>query len=170
MFRGINTISLDNKGRIAVPAKYREIFENKSLQKTKQLLEGQAKLEDLQYEQLIVTIDPEDRCLLMYPLHNWEEIEQKISMLPSFNFAARRIQRLLIGHATEVGLDNQGRILLPQELREYASLNKKAVLVGQGRKIEIWDLEYWNTKRDLWLEKNINLDKDLPIDLQIFSL
>lgn len=154
MFRGINTISLDNKGRIAIPAKHREILDglNKS-------------------GQLIITIDPEDRCLLMYPLHHWEEIEQKISRLPSFNYAARRIQRLLIGHATEVSVDNQGRILLAQELREYANLTKRAVLVGQAKKVEIWDLEYWNEKRDIWLEKNVNLeDKDLPIDLQALSL
>lgn len=153
MFRGISTISVDNKGRIAIPTKYREILEGSN-----------------NSAELVITIDPEDRCLLMYPLHNWEEIEQKISVLPSFNYAARRIQRLLIGHATEVNIDNQGRILLPQELREYSNLSKKAILVGQGKKIEIWDLEYWTEKRDIWLEKNVNLNKDLPTDLQTFSL
>lgn len=153
MFRGINTVSLDDKGRLAIPARCREVLDISN-----------------SHGQLIVTIDTEERCLLMYPLIFWEDIEKKIENLPSFNYAARRIQRLLIGHATEIALDNQGRILLPQELREYASLKKRAVLVGQGKKIEIWDVKNWSEKRDDWLEISSLKEHDLPEELQTLSL
>jgi MraZ protein len=153
MFRGINTVSLDDKGRLAIPARCREVLDISN-----------------SHGQLIVTIDTEERCLLMYPLIFWEDIEKKIESLPSFNYAARRIQRLLIGHATEIALDNQGRILLPQELREYASLKKRAVLVGQGKKIEIWDVKNWSEKRDDWLEISSLKEHDLPEELQTLSL
>ena len=153
MFRGINTVSLDDKGRLAIPARCREVLDISN-----------------SHGQLIVTIDTEERCLLMYPLIFWEDIEKKIESLPSFNYVARRIQRLLIGHATEIALDNQGRILLPQELREYASLKKRAVLVGQGKKIEIWDVKNWSAKRDDWLEISSLKEHDLPEELQTLSL
>ena len=153
MFRGINTVSLDDKGRLAIPARCREVLDISN-----------------SHGQLIVTIDTEERCLLMYPLIFWEDIEKKIESLPSFNYAARRIQRLLIGHATEIALDNQGRILLPQELREYASLKKRAVLVGQGKKIEIWDVKNWSEKRDDWLEISSLKEHDLPEEIQTLSL
>ena len=94
MFRGLNAVNLDAKGRMSIPMRYR------------------SKLEDAK-NQLIVTIDTEDACLLLYPLPEWEFLENKIEQLPSFNNTARRIQRLLIGHATEVELDSNGRILLP---------------------------------------------------------
>lgn len=153
MFRGINTVSLDDKGRLAIPARCREVLDISN-----------------SHGQLVVTIDTEERCLLMYPLIFWEDIEKKIENLPSFNYVARRIQRLLIGHATEIALDNQGRILLPQELREYANLKKRAVLVGQGKKIEIWDVKNWSEKRDDWLEISSLKEQDLPEELQTLSL
>lgn len=101
---------------------------------------------------IVITIDTEEKCLLLFHLPEWEEIEKKIAVLPSFNPAARRIQRLLIGHATEVELDGQGRLLLPPLLREYADLKKHAVLVGQGKKLELWNDQYWETCRHTWLQ------------------
>lgn len=152
MFRGVNAIQLDEKGRINFPARYRPHFD------------GEAK------GQLIVTIDTEVRCLLMYPLAAWEVIEQKLEMLPSFNRQARRIQRLLIGHATEVELDGQGRILIPQPLRDYAELQKSVVLVGQGKKFEIWNEISWNEARKVWIEEGMETGGELPGDLESLSL
>jgi MraZ protein len=151
MFRGVNKINLDAKGRMALPARYRD------------------QIADCCENQLVATIDTETRCLLLYPLPEWETIEKKIDALPSFNPAARRIQRLLIGHATDLELDSSGRLLLPQPLREYAQMDKKLVLLGQGRKFEIWSEEQWNSARDLYLA-----DSDeavaLPEDLLTLSL
>ena len=98
--------------------------------------------------QLVVTIDTDQPCLLIYPLPEWESIEEKIEALPSFNPTTRRIQRLLIGHATEVEVDASGRMLLSNPLREYARLGKKVVLVGQGKKFELWDEVLWSEHMD----------------------
>ena len=104
--------------------------------------------------QLIVTIDTDQPCLLIYPLPEWELIEEKIEALPSFNPATRRIQRLLIGHATEVEVDANGRMLLSNPLREYAELGKKVVLIGQGKKFELWDEAVWNERMSGWLNES----------------
>jgi MraZ protein len=153
VFRGINAINIDAKGRIAMPTRYRERLELDSK------------------STVIVTIDTEERCLLMYPMPEWEEIERKIASLPSFQPAARRIQRLLIGHATDVEMDGQGRLLLPQLLRDYAGLDKRAVLVGQGKKFELWDGEHWDLRRGLWLqEESKSSGSDLPEELKSISL
>lgn len=136
LFRGINAINIDAKGRLAIPARYR------------------TSLDESAGGQLIVTIDTDESCLLLYPLPFWEEIEQKVQALPALNPAVRRIQRLLIGHATEVELDTNGRILLPVVLREYAQLEKEAMLVGQGNKFEIWSKPVWQTSCNKWLEHN----------------
>lgn len=132
MFRGISTINLDDKGRLTIPVRSRE------------------QLTDLATT-VVVTIDTHDQCLLLYTLEEWENIEKKIQQLPAFDPAARRVQRLLIGHATEIEVDNNFRILLPPELRAYAGLEKQVKLVGQGRKFEIWDSEIWDKKRLEWL-------------------
>lgn len=152
MFRGINAILLDAKGRMAIPARYRE-----------QILKHGA-------PQLVVTIDTDVPCLLLYPLPEWEVIEQKLQSLPSFNQAARRIQRLLIGHATELEMDNNGRLLLPPLLREYAKLDKKIMLVGQGKKFELWDEQQWQSGRADWLAEEKNSGEDLPPELQSLAL
>ena len=152
MFRGINPINLDAKGRLAMPMRYRD------------------RLQVDCSGQLIATIDPETTCLLLYPFPEWEVIEQKIQALPSFNKVTRRIQRLLIGHATECEIDNQGRILLPQSLREYALLTKSIVLVGQGKKFEVWDEANWQQQRDTWLAEEGAKGDDIPEQLQDLAL
>lgn len=152
VFRGVNGINIDVKGRIVVPTRYRE-----RLQESRSCI--------------VLTIDTEEKCLLLYPLTAWEEIENKLAQLPSFNPAARRIQRLLIGHATEVELDSHGRILLPPLLREYAGLSKHAMLVGQGKKFELWDESHWQERRDQWLsEESSNSEGGLPDEVKKLSL
>ena len=124
---------MDAKGRIVLPARYRD------------------RLLEICQSQLIVTIDTDQPCLLIYPLPEWELIEEKIESLPSFNPTTRRIQRLLIGHATEVEVDTNGRMLLSNPLREYARLGKKVVLIGQGKKFELWDELLWAERMQSWL-------------------
>lgn len=152
MFRGLTTLNLDPKGRLVVPTRYRERLK----------VEGA--------EPLIATIDPESPCLLLYPYAAWEVIEQKIQSLPSFNKATRRIQRLLIGHATECEMDNQGRLLLPQSLRDYAQLDKTVVLVGQGKKFEIWSESVWLTASQQWLEEEAHKTDVMPTELEHIAL
>ena len=150
MFRGVNTLTLDAKGRMAMPTRYRDRLTTHC--------EGQ----------LVVTVD-RDHCLLLYPLPEWEEIERKLVRLPSLNKQARRLQRLLIGHATELELDGHGRILLPPPLREFAQLEKRIVLIGQGNKFELWNEQHWNERRDGWLTEADD-DEALPIELESLSL
>lgn len=118
---------------------------------------------------LVVTVD-RDHCLLVYPLPEWEIIENKLIQLPSLNKQARLLQRLLIGHATELDMDAQGRILLPSILREYAGIEKKAVLIGQGKKLEIWDESTWNESQEAWVEAVQADDGELPSSLEELSL
>ena len=133
-FRGVSACNIDAKGRFAVPTKYREVLNN------------------MAKNTCVVTIDTDDPCLLLYPLPTWEDIESQLQSLPSLNPKVRRIQRLLIGHANEAELDSQGRMLLPQILRDHAGLSKKCMLVGQGKKFEIWSEENWQRSREVWLE------------------
>lgn len=152
LFRGVNAVHLDSKGRMAIPARYRP------------------RLEQEANNQLIVTIDTDDLCLLLYPLPEWEIIERKIENLPSFNRVARRIQRLLIGHATEVELDSNGRILVPSLLRDYARLDKQIMLIGQGKKFEIWSDSIWHGGREEWLNEREFEKDNIPAELLSLSL
>ena len=119
---------------------------------------------------MVVTIDTEERSLLIYPVNEWEEIEAKITSLPTFDPRARRIQRLLVGHATDVEIDGSGRILLPAALREYAGLEKETVLIGQGKKLEIWDEETWDENQEEWVASGQADDGELPASLEELSL
>lgn len=135
MFRGISHIAIDPKGRLAMPAKYRDaIVEN---------AEGQ----------VVVTVDHTDKCLLIYPLDQWVKVEKILMSLPNMNRRVRNMQRLILGHAAELELDAQGRVLLPAPLREYAGLDKRAVLVGQANKLELWDADTWEAARAAWLQE-----------------
>ena len=93
---------------------------------------------------MVVTIDTNHCCLLLYPLMEWEQIERQIESLSSFDRMSQRVKHLLIGHANDLELDNSGRILLPQELRQYAKLEKHVCLIGQGKKLEIWYQKRWS--------------------------
>jgi MraZ protein len=117
---------------------------------------------------MVVTIDTDERALLIYPRPEWEDIERKVQALPSFNPASRRVQRLLIGHATDLQLDGSGRILIPPPLRLYATLDKKTVMLGQGNKLELWSEEHWVNRRDAWLDDQSGLE--LPPELETLSL
>jgi MraZ protein len=104
---------------------------------------------------------------LIYPLPDWEELERKLVRLPSMNKVARNIVRIMVGYATEVDMDNNGRILVSRELRDFAGLDKAAMLIGQGNKFELWDEDAWIEKRDAWLADDS--DGELPTDLESIS-
>lgn len=149
MLRGATKVTIDAKGRLAIPTRYRERLALRC--------DGQ----------LVATVD-KDYCLLLYPLPDWEDIERKLMRLPSLDKRARRLQRLMVGHATEVDVDGHGRILLSRELREFAGLEKQAVLLGQGNRFELWDEERWNETRDGWLSDGD--DADLSAQLETLTL
>ena len=150
MFRGANKLTLDAKGRMVMPTRYRE-----------RLLERCG-------GKLVITVD-RDQCLLIYPLPDWEEIERKLMRLPTLNPQARRLQRVMVGHATDLELDGHGRVLLPPSLREYGLLTRDAVLIGQGVRFELWDEARWNERRDEWLASE-DTTTDLPAELETLSL
>lgn len=118
--------------------------------------------------QLVLTID-RDKCLLLYPMQEWELVERELARLSSLHRKMRRLQRLMLGHATELEMDGNGRILLPPPLREFASMEKRIVLIGQGNKFELWDEDTWNKQRDIWLEEEED-DDELPEELMNFRL
>jgi len=154
MFRGSFTLTLDDKGRLALPARYRDRL----------LSENQG--------QLICTIDLHDPCLLLFPLAEWEEIEEKLQSLSSLNPQERRLQRILLGNATECDMDKSGRILLPAFLRQHAGLGKNIRLVGQLNKFEIWDEAAWQDRltADIELEQAQAGSVELSERLQDFVL
>lgn len=152
MFRGANAINLDVKGRVAVPTRYRQLL-----------------LDDCQ-GQLVCTIDTQQSCLLLYPLTEWEEIELKLSKLSSMNPHERRLQRLLLGYATEGEMDKSGRFLLSAPLRQHAGLQKEIMLVGQLNKFEIWDAQVWHDQVENDIEMEKTADFELTERLQEFSL
>jgi MraZ protein len=125
VFRGISQLNLDVKGRLAVPARHRDA-----------LLERCG-------GHLVVTADA-DHCLLVYPLPDWELIQQKLEGLSNLDPRVRELQRRLIGFAVDVDMDGAGRVLISPALREYAQLDKAVVLVGQGKKFELWNKENWD--------------------------
>ncbi len=136
MFRGISTINLDAKGRMAMPSRHRDA------------------LGSLCGGRLIATIGLTNRCLPLYPLTEWERLERDIQALSSFDPLAERYKHLLIGHASDLELDGNGRLLLPRELREFARLEKHVCLVGLGKKMEIWDQPTWDRQRAAWLDQS----------------
>ena len=151
MFRGAHAINLDDKGRLAIPTKFRALL--------------QADCEG----QLVCTIDLKDPCLLLYPLSEWQEVEQKLSQLSNMVEAERRVKRILLGSAMECQLDKNGRILLSSPLRAHAGLNKKLMVVGQLNKCELWDEDTWNEKLQQDIAQEQQKDLTVSERLQDFN-
>ena len=151
MFRGVQHINMDAKGRLAMPARQRETLLSEC------------------GGQVVVTIDTQSACLAIYPLPEWERIEKDIQGLPALKPAVKRFQRLMLGYATDLELDGNGRMLLPQPLREYARLDKKLVLVGQGNKLELWSETLWLAEREQALQDS-GPEVDLPEELMSLTL
>ena len=148
VFRGTSLLNLDVKGRLAVPARHRDA-----------LVERCA-------GQLVITADS-NRCLLIYPLPDWEVIEQKLERASNLDSRVRELQRRLIGLAVDVDMDGAGRVLIAPALREHAHLDKAVALVGQGKKFELWNKDGW----DDWLKHSSGFAAGpLPAELEGFSI
>ncbi|MEJ2429928.1 MAG: division/cell wall cluster transcriptional repressor MraZ [Deltaproteobacteria bacterium] len=124
MFRGRSIHTLDAKGRIRIPARFRDILKTR-------------------YEDRLV-ITNLDRCLVAYPLPEWEIIEEKLGSLSLVRQDVKAFQRFFISGASECNFDKQGRVLIPQTLRDQASLEREVVLAGMLRSFEIWSKDYWD--------------------------
>jgi MraZ protein len=149
MFRGATKITLDDKGRMVMPTRYRE------------------QINELAQGKLVVTVD-KDPCLLIYPLPEWEQTERELMNLPNLDATTRMLQRVMVGQAAELLLDGHGRVLLPPELREFAKLGRHGTLIGQGKRFELWDEDRWNERRDAWLAHPDT--PDLPSQLESLKL
>jgi len=152
VFRGFSTVSIDSKGRLAIPSRFRE------------------RLSEIAGGSLVLTLNPLDHCLWMYPYSDWELIEKKLAELSDFDKQSRRTKQMMRGYASDCQLDTQGRILIPQELRDYARLQKSAVILGQGNKFEIWNLKSWEEQRDLWLSQLDEMEGEPSAALKSLSL
>lgn len=124
MFRGRFDYNIDEKGRVSLPAKFREVLSAQD------------------DERLILTSF--DNCLWAYPTVEWQLIEDKISQLPQFSSQVKALQRVFVSGASECPIDKQGRILIPPSLRDYAGLKREIVFVGMTRRIEIWAKDRWD--------------------------
>jgi MraZ protein len=120
MFLGEYKHNLDSKGRLAVPAKFRE-----------KLAQGAIITRGL------------DSCLFIFPRSEWEKLAEKITNLPLAQANSRAFARLMLAGAVDVEVDSQGRILIPDYLRRYAGLAKEAVVTGLMNRIEVWDGDTW---------------------------
>lgn len=148
MFQGAAALNLDAKGRMAIPARHREL------------------LDSLSSGHLVITAHPH-RCLLLYPQPAWEPIRDKILSGPGLETQSAMLSRLLVGFATETAIDSAGRLLISPELRRYAELEKQVWLIGQGNRFEIWSDARWKTQQDAIFALG---DKLLPPGLENFSL
>ena len=118
MFRGSDPINMDAKGRMAIPTRYRAL------------------LAEVCANELVITIDMKSPCLTLSPLPEWKKFEEKVAALPAMD------------ELGDLQVDSSGRILIPPELRGYANLDKKLVLVGRTQRLEIWSQDSWDQERD----------------------
>ena len=145
-FHGAAVITLDAKGRVAIPTRHRAAL----LQSDKSL---------------VLTAHP-DGCVLIYPEADWEPVRAKVATFPSFDPTASWWKRLLLGFEEHVSPDNSGRILLAPALRMHAKLERDAMMVGQGHYFELWDAGVWSAK----LERALAATGARPAGMEDFSL
>lgn len=124
MFRGRFAHLIDSKGRLSIPSKFREILNER-------------------YDSRLV-VTAYDACLVAYPFAEWQILEERVAGLPEFKKDTRAFLRFFYSSATDCAIDRLGRVLIPQTLREYASLEKEVVLIGAFKHVEIWSKALWD--------------------------
>lgn len=150
MFRGGSSVKLDAKGRLALPTRYRALLTER-------------------YDGRLVLTVHDDGCLLLYPQPEWDDIELQLIRTPNQDRRTRDMQRMLVGYATEVEMDGNGRILIAPRLRDFAHLEKSVALVGVGKKFEIWNEEDWEQIGSGWMGGRADKE-DLPHPLETLTL
>ena len=150
MYRGIHLLSIDAKGRLKIPSRHLEQVQKSSSGK------------------MVLSVHPDDSCLVLYSLKDWERLELKIGELPSLNIHTKKLSRKLIGYACECDLDKIGRILIPNSHIKYANLINKAILSGQGKSFEIWDERTW--KEQIEKLDRLSKEKEIPQEVSKLSL
>ncbi len=123
MFRGRYEHTIDAKGRLSIPSKFREVL-------------------TINYDERLILTNF-DNCLWAYPIREWQAVEDKVAALPQFKPDVKSLQRFFISAASEAPLDPNGRIIIPTTLRRYAGLTEEVVLVGMTKRIEIWAKDRW---------------------------
>jgi MraZ protein len=142
MFLGQYSHNLDAKGRLAVPAKFRN-----------------------ELKKAVVT-QGFDNCLVLYPKKSWEQLAPKVAAMPINKENSRAVSRFILSSAMDVEVDGQGRIVLPEYLRKFAGISKKVIIAGLYDRLEIWDEDQWN-KMKKETEKNSNSIAEQLSDLAV---
>ncbi|HEY4341263.1 MAG TPA: division/cell wall cluster transcriptional repressor MraZ [Steroidobacteraceae bacterium] len=124
MFRGAAKVTLDVKGRMVLPTRVRDMLARAG------------------GDQLVATVD-RDHCVMIYPLAEWQKVQDDLLSLPNLHSETRWLQRLMVGYATDLDIDGHGRVLIPPELRDFTGLQRDALLLGQGNHLELWDESAW---------------------------
>lgn len=150
MFEGASALALDSKGRMSVPTAYRALIKENG--------DGN----------VVVTLDKDDSCLLLYTEFEWKVVQEKLSRLPSFNEHTRKLMRIIVGHASKVKMDSNNRILIPPLLREIVNIDKSIALIGMTNKFEIWDEQTW--ARKLEEMKNKEISDEVPLEIATLSI
>ena len=148
MFSSSATVTLDSKGRMAIPARFRD--------------EISARCDG----SLVGAMDRKDPCALLYPAPEWEAAARRLLRLSGNKSDVRTMQRRMIGRVFEMDMDSHGRILIPGKLREQAGITKHAVLVGLGSKFELWDAQRWED----WCAASDASDEPLTAELESLLL
>lgn len=139
MFNGAPNLSLDAKGRMAIPTRYRDALGS----------------------DVVITADPSG-CLLLFPVAGWQPFEDRVSALPNMNPKIKAMQRLWLGYMTETEVDAAGRVVLTPEMREYAKLDRKVQFVGQRDRFELWSEAGWQKEIEL---AQYSWRQDIPAEL-----
>jgi MraZ protein len=128
LFLGTHGHTLDDKGRVSLPVRFRDAL-------------GDGRLI------LTTNVDSHGRCLVAYPVPAWERLLARVAELPQFDEDVLLLKRLYVAGASECAIDSIGRVLVPPTLREHAALGRDVIWAGMGRQIELWDKERWTSLR-----------------------